>query len=138
MSIDYRMDANLDPSALIDLYDSVQWTEYTKDPQRLTAAVAASLAVLTAYDGQKLVGLARLVGDGLTIIYLQDILVAPNYQRHGIGRQLVQRLLAPFADVRQQVLMTDNEPGQIAFYESLGFTEIRDLPHPTRVYTKFV
>ncbi|WP_431709767.1 GNAT family N-acetyltransferase [Glutamicibacter uratoxydans] len=137
MSIDYRLDAKLDPSALIDLYDSVQWTEYTKDPQRLTAAVAASLAVLTAYDGQKLVGLARLVGDGLTIIYLQDILVAPNYQRRGIGRQLMQRLLAPFADVRQQVLMTDNEPGQIAFYESLGFTEIRDLPHPTRVYTKF-
>lgn len=137
MSIDYRLDAKLDPSALIDLYDSVQWTEYTKDPQRLTAAVAASLAVLTAYDGQKLVGLARLVGDGLTIIYLQDILVAPNYQRRGIGRQLMQRLLAPFADVRQKVLMTDNEPGQIAFYESLGFTEIRDLPHPTRVYTKF-
>lgn len=35
--------------------------------------------------------------------------------------------LAPFASVRQKVLLTDDEPGQRAFYESLGFTEIRDL-----------
>lgn len=133
----YRRDTALESRDLLALYGSVGWSEYTKDPQRLTAAVSASLAVITAHDGEKLVGLARLVGDGLTIIYVQDILVAPDYQRHGIGRELVQQLIEPFAQVRQKVLMTDDEPRQIAFYESLGFTEIRDLPHPTRVYTKF-
>lgn len=84
-----------------------------------------------------LVGLARVVGDGLTIAYLQDILVAPKHQRLGIGRELFRRVFAPFDDVRQKVLITDSEPGQLAFYASMGFIEIRDLSHPTRTFVKF-
>lgn len=112
---------------LVHLYESVAWTSYTTDPQRLHQAVARSLRVVCARDGQQLVGLARVVGDGLTIVYLQDILVDPHYQRRGLGRALMQAALAPYEQVRQQVLLTDDEPGQRAFYEHLGFTEIRDL-----------
>lgn len=122
---------------LVGLYDSVGWSAYTRDPALLAAAVRASLAVVTARQDGRLIGLARLVGDGQTIAYLQDILIAPDYQRHGIGRELFQRVFAPFSDVRQKVLITDDEPSQRAFYESMGFTETGDLDHPIRTFVRF-
>ncbi len=51
----------------------------------------------------------------------------PEEQRHGVGRLLVERALERHADVRQRVLVTDAEPGQRAFYESLGFTELHEV-----------
>lgn len=122
---------------LLNLYNAVGWSAYTKDPARLAAAVRASLAVVTARQDGELVGLARLVGDGLTIVYLQDILVAPTHQRRGIGRELFQRLFAPYGDVRQKVLITEDEPSQRAFYESVGFTEAGDLEYPIRTFVQF-
>ncbi|MFD0997099.1 GNAT superfamily N-acetyltransferase [Pseudoclavibacter chungangensis] len=119
------------------LYNSVGWSSYTRDPARLAAAVRASLAVVTARQDGTLIGLARLVGDGLTIAYLQDILIAPDYRRHGIGRELFQRAFAPFGDVRQKVLITDDEPSQRAFYESMGFAETSELDHPIRTFVQF-
>lgn len=112
---------------LVALYDSVGWAAYTVDPERLHLAVSRSLRVVCAREGEKLVGLARVVGDGLTIIYLQDILVHPDHQRRGIGAELMKEALRPFSDVRQQVLLTDAEPRQREFYEALGFKEIRDV-----------
>jgi GNAT superfamily N-acetyltransferase len=113
---------------LVALYASVGWVAYTAAPETLGAAIAGSTCVVTARDdNDRLVGLARAISDGATVCYLQDILVAPDRHRTGIGRALVRELLVRFAGVRQKVLLTDDEPGQRAFYESLGFTEIRDL-----------
>lgn len=119
---------------LLSLYDAVGWSAYTRDPALLNDAVAASLAAVTAHDGDDLVGLARVVGDGRTIVYLQDVLVRPSHHRRGIGWELVRRVFAPFAAVRQKVLLTDAEQGQREFYEALGFTEIGDLDHPIRAF----
>ena len=124
---------------LVGLYDSVGWSEYTKDPERLELSLSRSLRVVCARDGDTLVGLARVVGDGLTIIYLQDILVAPSHQRQGIGARLISAALEPFQDVRQQVLLTDDEPRQRVFYEAMGFSEIRDVPDAQlRAFVRFV
>lgn len=122
---------------LVELYRSVGWTAYTRDPALLHSAVARSLRVVCAREHDRLVGLARLVGDGLTIVYLQDILVLPSHHRRGIGRQLFHRVLEPFSGVRQKVVITDDEPGQRAFYEALGFTEIRDMTSPIRAFVQF-
>lgn len=111
---------------LVELYDAVGWTAYTTDPDLLVAALAGSTRVVTARYGDDLLGLARVVSDGATIAYLQDVLVRPELQREGVGRQLVQAALEPFAHVRQKVLLTDDEPRQRAFYESLGWTELRE------------
>lgn len=122
---------------LVRLYESVGWSAYTRDPGRLYDAVTRSLKVLCAREDGKLIGLARVVGDGLTIVYLQDILVDPAYQRTGVGRRLFQRVLEPFGKVRQQVLITDDEPGQRAFYQAMGFTEVRDMDYELRVFVRF-
>jgi predicted O-methyltransferase YrrM/GNAT superfamily N-acetyltransferase len=135
-TVTYRAGGDVGRDDLVGLYESVGWTAYTRDPARLEAAVAASLRVVTAWDEGRLIGLARVVGDGWTIVYLQDILVAPDHRRTGIGAELFRRVLEPFDDVRQQVLLTDDEPAQRAFYEAMGLTEIRDLQHPLRAFVR--
>ena len=112
---------------LRSLYDAVGWTTYTDDLDRLARGLRASLRVVTAHVDGALAGLARVVGDGETIVYLQDVLVDPAHQGRGTGRLLVDAAFAPYVAVRQHVLLTDDEPGQRAFYEALGFSEIRDL-----------
>lgn len=109
------------------LYDSVGWSAYTKDPERLALALAGSSRLATARDDGRLVGLARVLTDGASILYLQDVLVAPDHQRTGLGRRLVSALLDEYPDVRQKVLLTDDEPAQKAFYESLGFGDTREV-----------
>lgn len=116
------------------LYDAVGWSAYTRDPDSLAAALAGSAHVVTARRGGRLVGLARVISDGATIAYLQDVLVHPDLHRSGVGSALVRAARAPFSHVRQTVLMTDAEPGQRAFYESLGLTEIHDAQPPGRVF----
>ncbi|WP_151527019.1 GNAT family N-acetyltransferase [Serinicoccus kebangsaanensis] len=111
---------------LLALYDAVGWSAYTTDPETLEAAVAGSTRVVTARYGGELLGLARVVSDGASIAYLQDVLVRPELQREGVGRSLVHAALEPFSSCRQKVLLTDDEPRQRAFYESLGWTEIRE------------
>jgi len=135
--VSYRVDTIPNQDELTALYDSVGWAGYTRDPQRLAAGISASLAVVTAWDDDRLVGLARVVGDGLTIVYLQDILVTPEHQRSGIGRELFRLVFQPFGDVRQKLLLTDDEPRQTAFYEAMGFTEVRNLSEPIQAFVQF-
>lgn len=109
---------------LVELYDAVGWSLYTRDPDKLVRAIEASRFVVSARDeDDRLVGLARIVGDGETIAYLQDILVHPDHQRTGIGRQLIEAAFGPFAHVRQHVLITDLEDRQQSFYEAVGMVE---------------
>lgn len=96
------MTATPSQEELVDLYGAVGWTAYTRDPERLAAAVSASLAVAAARQDGELVGLTRVVGDGQTIVYLQDVLVRPARQRRGIGRELIRRVLEPYRDVSQR------------------------------------
>ncbi len=112
---------------ILRLYSAVGWTAYTDNPRALEHGFRHSLLVLAAYEGDVLVGLIRVVGDGFTIVFIQDILVDPAHQRQGIATALVRAVLARYPDVRQVELTTDNTPGTIAFYKSLGFTEFSEI-----------
>ena len=82
-----------------------------------------------------LIGLARIISDGQTIAYIQDILVSPNQQRQGVGGALLDELLVRTRGIRQVVLLTDAEDSQRAFYESRAFVEAHDFaPHQLRAF----
>jgi GNAT superfamily N-acetyltransferase len=138
LSVEVVPGRSLDRAAVLSLYDSVGWTVYTGDPDRLMRALAGSSTVAVAWDGGELVGIARVISDGASIVYLQDVLVRPTAQRAGLGRRLVETALSPYRDVRQKVLLTDDEPAQRAFYESIGFAESRDFGDGTlRAFVRF-
>jgi GNAT superfamily N-acetyltransferase len=133
--IEYSADRqHLSEDELIALYDAVGWNVYTKKPDALLAAIAGSASVVIARENGALIGLARAVSDGASVCYLQDILVHPDRQRSGVGRELVRRILEPYAHVRQKVLLTDDDPAQRSFYESLGFELVAD---PLRAFVRF-
>jgi GNAT superfamily N-acetyltransferase len=128
----------VDRAELIDLYEAVGWSAYTASPQRLVDAIAGSSFVVTARHEGRLVGLARAVSDGMSVCYLQDVLVVPDFQRAGVGRALVTAVLDHYADVRQKVLLTDDEPRQRAFYESLGYGLVGSAQFSTlRAFVRF-
>lgn len=120
IKIDQRQ---LNQADVLALYQAVGWNMYTRDPKKLERAIAQSLSVLGAHDGDRLVGLIRAVGDSETFLFIQDLLVLPSYQRQGIGRQLVNALVDQFPQVRQRVLLTDDQPQTRAFYENIGFVQ---------------
>ena len=109
------------------LYTQVGWTVYTENMTVLERGYKNSLLVLAAYENEELLGIVRVVGDGATIILVQDILVYPQKQRQGIGTSLLKAVLERYADVRQIQLVTDNTPKTVAFYQSLGFVELEKL-----------
>ena len=116
-----------DFDTILNLYASVGWTNYTNNPEMLKKAYENSLLTLGAYDGDKLVGVIRTVGDGFSIVFVQDILVFPEYQRKGIGTQLLREIMVRFSSVYQLELMTDNAPETISFYQSVGFVKGDDI-----------
>lgn len=104
-----------------ELYNDVGWSAYTQDLEVLKQAILQSLDVITVWNDDKLLGLIRAIGDGLTIVYIQDILVLNAYQNKGIASELLQRILNKYKNVRQKVLLTEEASGVRYFYEKNGF-----------------
>ena len=106
---------------VLHLYQAVGWTNYTNQPQMLEQALPHSLAVYLAFDGEKIVGLIRLVGDGFSSVFVQDLIVLPTYQRQGIGSALMKEALEDYKDAYQVQLVTEQTEKNVGFYRSLGF-----------------
>ena len=112
---------------ILGLYEAVGWTAYTSRPEALRRGFEHSLLILAAYEADRLLGLIRIVGDGHTIVFVQDILVLPEYQRKGIGSARLQAVLDRYRHVRQIELATDDTPKTAGFYRSMGFREMSEI-----------
>ena len=106
---------------VLHLYQAVGWTNYTNQPQMLSQALSHSLATYLARDGEEVVGLVRLIGDGFSSVFVQDLIVLPTYQRQGIGSHLMKKSLADYKDTYQVQLATEQTEKNMKFYRSLGF-----------------
>lgn len=120
---------------ILNLYKSVGWINYTDNPKMLEDAYANSLRILGAYENENLIGIIRVVGDGYSVVFIQDILVYPEYQRQGIGTALLNQILQDYKHVYQKHLLTENTEKTIQFYKSLGFT--MDIDMECRAFSKY-
>ena len=125
--MEIREYGNFQLEEITNLYQSVGWTKYLERISVLEDAYANSLCVIGAYDNEKLVGIIRAVGDGLTIVFIQDIIIQPEYQRKGIGTKLLKAVMDKYSDVYQMELLTDNTEKTKAFYRSVGFSASDDM-----------
>ena len=120
---------------VLPLYEAVGWTNYTQNPTMLKEAYKNSLHILAALNEEgKLLGVLRAVGDGASILFIQDILVYPAYQHQGIGTALLQKTLEKYKDVYQIQLATDDSKKTVSFYESNGFTSLTSLNCVSFIY----
>ncbi|WP_125764040.1 GNAT family N-acetyltransferase [Companilactobacillus hulinensis] len=134
--IDYKENTEIKRTDLEQLYLSVGWFAYTLDMDILENAVNNSLSVITAWQDDKLVGLIRAVGDGVTILYVQDILINPEFQNKGIGTILMTKIIDKYNNVRQKVLLTEEAPDVRHFYEKFNFVSC-DQGNAVAFYREF-
>ena len=125
--MEIREYGNYKEEEIRQLYTEVGWTAYTESMPALEQGFKNSLLVLAAYENDELLGIIRVVGDGFTIVFIQDILVFPRHQRKGVGTALLKAVLDRYPDVRQIELTTDNTPKTVAFYKSLGFSALSEI-----------
>ena len=106
---------------VLHLYQAVGWTNYTNQPKMLEQSLSHSLVIYLALDGDAVVGLIRLVGDGFSSVFVQDLIVLPTYQRQGIGSALMKEALEDYKDAYQVQLVTEQTEKNVGFYRSMGF-----------------
>lgn len=105
---------------VVALYAANSWSS-AKKPDTLYAALLNSHTLITAWEGERLVGLGNAISDGHLVVYYPHLLVHPDYQRRGIGRVIVEQLQARYAGFHQQMVVSDKRA--IPFYERMGFTK---------------
>lgn len=118
----------LDVDTYLQLRQSVQWKQLTKE--QATKALAHSLYTVAAYEGDMPVGMGRIVGDGVVICYVQDLVVHPEYQGMGIGSKVLGKLIEYVKSIRledtEMMLCLMCAKGREKFYEKHDF-----IPRPT-------
>ena len=121
MEIEYRQTKDFTIVELKRLFMSVNW-ESGKYPEKLVRAMHNSTRVISAWDGNKLVGLVRALDDGETIAFLHYLLVEPAYQGHHIGDEQMKRIMVFYEDFLYVKIMP-SDPKTIPFYERYGFQQ---------------
>jgi ribosomal protein S18 acetylase RimI-like enzyme len=120
----YRETGDVPVDQLRALYEDVGWSTVTvRSNAVLAASIAGAQVVCTCWDGPRLVGILRAVGDGARCAHILDLAVLRAYQRRGIGSELLRRGLDRLRHCDYISLMTD--ASQMGFYRRFGF-----LQHP--------
>ena len=116
--IDLRDGGAIPEKQVNELFAALGWTAFVG---LLPDLLLNSTYVVSAWDGARLVGMARVVSDRVYISTLQQVGVHPDYQRQGLGSELVRRCVAQFAHT--QFLLTYDHESQVSFYTRFGFTK---------------
>ncbi|HPG39949.1 MAG TPA: GNAT family N-acetyltransferase [bacterium] len=120
LQIRYDENGDLPQEQVLALYRALHWSSAQK-PVELINALRHSHTVITAWDGDTLVGLGNAISDGYLVVYYPHLAVLPAYQGQGIGRELVRRLREKYNGFHQQALIADG--GAIEFYIKCGFVK---------------
>jgi predicted N-acetyltransferase YhbS len=118
MDLRVRLDDSIVEDEVVDLYRANRWSSAEK-PAQLLAALRNSHSLVTARNGERLIGLGNAISDGHLVVYYPHMLVHPEYQGKGVGRKMMQALQSRYAGFHQQMLVADGQA--IDFYSSLGF-----------------
>ncbi len=123
MNIKFIENPLLSENELYALYDDLNWKKYTSNINQLMEGIKSSLYVVGVYDEAELIGLIRVVGDGHTIVYIQDVLIKNKFQHQGLGTTLFNMVQHKYSHVRQMVLMSDDLKTNDLFYKKQGFNK---------------
>jgi len=120
------------------MFVAVGWSDNSETPpdvlKNFNKPFINSTIVISAWDNEKLVGAVRVLSDKMFRSVIYDLLVLPDYQNKGIGKEMIRRCIEHYPD-SEWVVYTSNEIS--SYYEKLGF-EINDsafLTIPCKLFT---
>ena len=114
---------------IVDLYKSAGWWQESPEARSIIPAMIRGsycFMVARALDG-RIIGMARVISDGFSDAYIQDVAVLENYRRQGVGRELVRRLTQFCVSRKIGWIGLVAEPGTQGLYEKLGFGPLADF-----------
>lgn len=118
----YKTEKSFEENQLKELFLANNWISGNY-PERLVKAMKNSDTVISAWDGDRLVGLINALDDGELTAYVHYLLVHPEYQNSGIGSELVKLFKEKYEGYLSLVLTAEHQ-GLIKFYEKFGFNVI--------------
>lgn len=106
-----------------ELYDAVGWGSYEEEISK--KALSNNIYSVSIYDNNNIIGYGRIIGDGIVFLYIHDIMVKPEYQGKGIGKTIMNKLLAKIHELQKvnPDLRTylGASKGKEEFYKKCGF-----------------
>lgn len=111
-------------SEIIEVYDSSGITRPTKDSDRITKMYKNSNLIITAWLNNELIGISRSITDFCYACYLSDLAVKREYQKEGIGRQLIK--LTEKEIGKQTALILLSAPLAMEYYPKIGFDKVEN------------
>ncbi len=124
MKITYTEEKKFTQDAIQRLFLSVGWVS-GQYPSRLYKALMHSSTVITAWDGDRLIGLARLLDDSELVAYMHYVLVDPAYHGQGVASAMMEMVKEKYKDYLYIEIMPE-ESKNAAFYERFGFQILSD------------
>ena len=128
MNIEYASDKNYTQEQSKDLFQSVNWLSGNY-PERLLKALDNSETVFTAWNDEKLVGLVNVIDDGELTAYIHYLLVNPEYQGYGIGRELLRKIKKKYSHYLYLILIAENE-ALVDYYKRLDSQKFINFKKP--------
>ncbi len=104
---------------ILPIYESNGWSAAQK-PQILHQALLNSHTLISAWNGEQLIGIGNAISDGFLVVYYPHLLIDPDYQGQGIGKKIMESLKQRYEGMHMHILVADSEA--IGFYEKCGFT----------------
>jgi len=126
MAIMYKITKDIDPKQYFNITRSVGWGEY-RSVKGYKIAIKNSLFIAAAFDKNQLVGIIRLIGDGIYIFHIADMTIHKNYQSKKIGTKLLQMAKEYINEVAKKCGEEMAEftlfanIGAVEFYKKAGF-----------------
>ena len=113
------------------LRDSVNWNlaERGVSDERARQSLSASPYCVCAYDGEKIIGMVRISGDLFMYGHIQDTIVLPMYQKKGIGREMMKKLLEKISGLEGYLLGVCPSKVSVEFYSKFGFKKRPENPN---------
>ena len=124
MNIEYTTEKKFTKEDIQELFLSVGWVS-GQYPNRLYKALMGSSTVLTAWSGEHLAGLVRVIDDSELVAFMHYVLVNPKYQGNGIAGKMVEMIKEKYKDFLYIEVMPE-ESKNATFYEKHGFKIMAD------------
>ncbi len=120
--ITYRTGNDLDLAAVIELYEASTLGERRPvgERKRMAGMLKHANIVITAWEGELLVGISRALSDFSYVTYLSDLAVRVSHQRAGIGKELIRRTQRASGPQAMMILLA--APAAAEYYGHIGFT----------------
>jgi GNAT superfamily N-acetyltransferase len=115
-----RKDVLVDAVALADLFRAVGWYRKANDVPRLDRMLEGTTQMVSAWEGDRMVGFARAISDQAYNGYISSVAVHPRWQGKGLGERLITALMEQNDEIK---FVLTAVPGIHGFYEKLGFTQ---------------